>query len=64
MFRQKFIVSKVILAFLDHLKPKIFFVCQPWYQNLWIYPWKCLPDKGFICEKLLSEATFAFFDAI
>ena len=29
IFRQKLIVSNVILAFLDHLKPKIFFVGQP-----------------------------------
>ena len=44
IFRQKLIVSDVILAFLDHLKPKIFFVGQPWwptlsatsFQNLWI----------------------------
>ena len=31
IFRQKYIVSNVILAFLDHLKPKIFFVDQPWW---------------------------------
>ena len=30
IFCQKLIVSNVILAFLDHLKPKIFFVGQPW----------------------------------
>ena len=30
IFRQKLIVSNVILAFLDDLKPKIFFVGQPW----------------------------------
>ena len=44
IFCQKLIVSNVILAFLDHLKPKIFFVSQPcWptksttpFQNLWI----------------------------
>ena len=30
IFCPKFIVSNVILAFLDHLKPKIFFVGQPW----------------------------------
>ena len=29
IFRQKLIVSDVILAVLDHLKPKIFFVGQP-----------------------------------
>ena len=29
MFRQKRLVSDVILTFLDHLKPKIFFVGQP-----------------------------------
>ena len=47
IFRQKRIASKVILAFLDHLKPKIFFVDQPWwptlsapspFQNFWIRP--------------------------
>ena len=45
----KALVSNVILAFLGHLKPKIFFVGQPWwktesappFQNLWIRP--CLP---------------------
>ena len=30
IFRQKRIVSDIILAFLDHLKPKIFLVGQPW----------------------------------
>ena len=30
IFRPKLKVSSVILAFLDHMKPKIFFVCQPW----------------------------------
>ena len=30
IFCPKLIVSNVILAFLDHLKPKIFFVGQPW----------------------------------
>ena len=46
IFCQKLIVSNVILAFLDHLKPKAFFVGQPWwptlsttpFQNLWIRP--------------------------
>ena len=46
VFRQKLIVSNVILTFLDHPKPKIFFVGQPWwlwksaplFQNLWIRP--------------------------
>ena len=46
IFCQKPIVSNVILAFLDNLKPKIFFVSQPWwpaysappFQNLWIRP--------------------------
>ena len=27
----KTLVSNVILTFLDHLKPKIFFVSQPWW---------------------------------
>ena len=31
IFRQKLIVSNVILAFLDHLKPTTFFVDQPWW---------------------------------
>ena len=43
---QKLIASIIILAFLDHLKPKIFFVSQAWqptqsdtpFQNLWIRP--------------------------
>ena len=30
LFRQNLIVSNFILAFLDHQKPKIFFVGQPW----------------------------------
>ena len=46
IFCQKRIVSSVILAFLDHLKPKIFFVGQSWwltqsailFQNLCIRP--------------------------
>ena len=46
MFRQKLVVSNVILTFLDHLKLKIFFVSQSWwptlsatpFQNLWIRP--------------------------
>ena len=33
IFCQKLIVSNVILAFLDHLKPKIFFVGQPWWRR-------------------------------
>ena len=33
IFCQKLIVSNVILAFLDHLKPKIFFVGQPWWPR-------------------------------
>ena len=50
IFCQKRIVSNVILAFLDHLRPKIFFVLQPWqaiqnatsFQNLWIRPFSPL----------------------
>ena len=30
ILRQKLLGFKVILAFLDHLKPKILFVGQPW----------------------------------
>ena len=30
---QEVIVSNVIFAFLDHLKPKIFFVSQPWWPT-------------------------------
>ena len=33
IFCQKLIVSNVILAFLDHPKPKIFFVGQPWWPT-------------------------------
>ena len=33
IFCQKPIVSNVILAFLYHLKPKIFFVGQPWWPT-------------------------------
>ena len=46
VFCDKLIVSGVILAFLDHVKAKIFFVIQPWwliystpspsFENLWI----------------------------
>ena len=47
IFCQKLIVSNVILAFLDILKPNIFFVGQLWwpkysanpFQNLWIRSW-------------------------
>ena len=46
IFCQKLKVSNVILLFLDHLKPKIVFVSQPWwptqnaihFQSLWIRP--------------------------
>ena len=31
MFRRKLTASKVILAFVDHLKPNNFFVGQPWW---------------------------------
>ena len=40
-FSPKTLVFNVILAFLDHLKPNIFFVGQPWapsFQNIWIRP--------------------------
>ena len=33
IFRQKLIVCNVSLAFLDHLKPKILFVGQPWWPT-------------------------------
>ena len=33
IFCQKLRVSNVILAFLDHLKPKLFFVSQPWWPT-------------------------------
>ena len=33
LFYQTLIVSNVVLAFLDHLKPKIFFVSQPWWPT-------------------------------
>ena len=33
IFCQKPIVSNFILAFLDHLKPKMFFVSQPWWPT-------------------------------
>ena len=46
VFCHKLIVSGVLLAFLDHVKAKIFFVIQPWwliystpplsFENLWI----------------------------
>ena len=47
IFCQKVIVSKAILTFLEHLKLKLFYACQPWwpiysapsFQNLWIRPW-------------------------
>ena len=41
IFCQKLIVSNVISAFLDHLKPKIFFTGQPWrlFKKVWIRPW-------------------------
>ena len=33
IFCQKLVVSNVILAFLDHLKPKILFVGQTWWPT-------------------------------
>ena len=33
IFRQKLIISNVILAYLDHLQFKILFVDQPWYPT-------------------------------
>ena len=33
IFCQKLLVSNVILAFLDHLKPKISFLSQPWWPT-------------------------------
>ena len=33
MFCQKLVVSNVILAFLNKLEPKIFFVGQPWWPT-------------------------------
>ena len=33
VFRQKLIVSNIILTVLDHLKSKIFFVIQPWWPT-------------------------------
>ena len=45
IFLEKLTVSNAILAFLDHLKPKIFnhggrYRARPSpFQNLWIRPW-------------------------
>ena len=58
---QKLIVSNVILAFLDHLKPKIFFVGQPWwptksatsFENLWIRRWAILFSKNLVHIKYI-----------
>ena len=58
IFCKKPIVSNVILAFLDHLKPKTFFVGQPWsptysaipFQNLWIHPSVSLFKFCMICN--------------
>ena len=33
IFCQKLVVSNIISAFLDHLKPKVFFAGQPWWQT-------------------------------
>ena len=33
IFCQKLIVFNVIPAFLDHLKPKMFFTSQPWWPT-------------------------------
>ena len=56
IFFQKLMASSVIFAFLDHLKPTIFFIGQPWwpapFQNLWIRPCS-LPitlNIGFSCS--------------
>ena len=51
-------VSNIILAFLDHLKPRMFFVDQPWwltesihfFKNLWIRPWNaCTSFRQIFC---------------
>ena len=51
IFCQRLIVSNVIVAFVDHLKPKIFSIGNPWsliqstttFVNLWIRP--CIKKK-------------------
>ena len=77
IFCQKPIVSNVILAFLDHLKTKIFFVSQPWwptqsaspFRNLWIRPcFKCtglsarLFSKSKIKISKLMKRLFKIFE--
>ena len=65
IFRLKYKVSNVILAFLDHLKPKTFFVGQPWwptssapsFQNFWIRPWHHL-FTSLSCTRFISVLKF------
>ena len=65
MFCQKLIVSNVILAILDNLKPKIFFVSQPWWPTFtapslfkippYLWNQRCEPFKqynGFCSSKV------------
>ena len=51
IFCQKLIVSNVILVFLDHLKPKIFFVAM--VANMQCYPFSKSLDPPLDILKIL-----------
>ena len=58
IFRQKLIASNVFLVFLDHLKPKIFFVSQPWwpiYSSLYFSKSLDPPLINDICSHYLCN---------
>ena len=74
VIRQK-IVSNVILAFLYHLKPRIFFVGQPWwptesvpfFQNIWIRPGmpiSSLLKLLFVFLLFIDQTLSTFFSAV
>ena len=60
MFCQKLIVSNVILAILDHLKPNIFFVGQPWLVDIECHPFSksLYPTLSRICVRVDSVLEF------
>ena len=55
IFCQKLIVSNVILAFLDHLKPKIFFVGQLWWPPPLFKKSGTAPEYGHMKNCLTSK---------
>ena len=60
IIRQK-IVSNIILAFLDHLKPRIFFVDQSWWSTESALFFKKSLDAPLECLYLLSLNLLPWF---